>query len=1417
MATQDGTLDGGPAQTDGQPTGNPYIDALIWGAEWDISVEPITYYFEGASKDTQAFSASEKAAFVQIISNFEAVCKVTFTEVFTEAASDITWVKIPNDPDFVAYHDVPDELFPDPLYGIFTTSDGGWSNVDEQGSYFYNIVQHEIGHGLGLAHSHDGGEQDDATTFPGVTKNAGSDKGDYGLNQGIWTVMSYNSGWDQAPGVNAYGSGPSYGWAGTLMAFDIAALQYLYGVNNTYKTGDDDYALPTANTKGTFWSCIWDAGGIDTISNEGNSGAAIINLNDAPLIGPNAGGYVSRVAGIKGGFTIANGAMVENGIGGDGNDYIVGNEFDNVLDGGIGIDTVSYELATANVTVDLNIQDGVTQQDTVGAGKDTLSGFENLVGSGFDDTLAGDGNANKIDAGAGADFVTGGAKNDALDGGAGIDTLDYGYLTAGNDLVVTLGAFTKSSGAVAQTLTSGVAGDIDTIRNFENVTGGQGNDKFTGNTGINILSGGDGDDLLTGGLGSDTIDGGSEGPLGDTASFAGITSAITASLTSGDGTATYKNGLVVETDDLFDIENLIGGSGTDKLTGDIADNFIEGGLGNDTLDGDAEGAGGDTVSFASATAAVTFSLAAQSNLIAQKTGGAGTDIIFNFENILGGKSNDKLTGDANKNKIDGGAGNDLIEGDDDADRLFGGFGIDTISYALSMIAVVIFLLEQGTFDINGDAIDGTAQTGGHANGDLLWGFENVTGSASDDTLEGDGFANTILGGAGGDIISGRGGKDILDGGVGIDTVDFSYLGAGQNLVLTLGALTVSTGVVAKTSTSGIAGDVDGVANFENAVGGDGNDKLTGNAGANTIEGGGGDDRLSGMAGNDTLDGGDGNDVLEGGAGDDTLDGGADSDTASYATATVGVSVDLTQQGAAQNTVGAGNDTLNDIENLIGSKKNDTLTGDGNDNTIEGGLGDDTLSGGANTAAGDTLSYAAATAAVTFNLALQGGQQSTGGGGKDTATGFENLIGGKGNDKLTGDAAANIIKGGAGNDTINAGDGSDTIIIAGAEAVGDIINGGADTDTIEVTGTLALTLANFNAGTAGIETWLGNGKGIIGTTAANVLDFSALTTVSGILSVDGGSGNDTITGTLEDDLIFGGTGNDIIQGGAGQDEMHGGAGVDTLSYEASSVGVTVSIGGGFGDVVGGAGGDAAFDSGTGFENIIGGSGNDGFDGNSLANVIDGRGGNDDLWGFAGADKLIGGAGDDTLHGNDGADTLTGGDDNDILEGGAAADKLAGGDGIDTADYSGSGLGITIDLTKATAQKGGDAAGDLLSGIENIIGSVQSDKITGDANNNRIEGGAEDDTLDGGLGNDTFVYADTVGQDQIYNFQGGAGAGDIIEIDAALTTEFNDFAEFQAAWSEFPSIGVFINLGGGETILIRNQVIADLHQDDFILTF
>ncbi|WP_233721024.1 retention module-containing protein [Aeromonas sp. ASNIH5] len=141
------------------------------------------------------------------------------------------------------------------------------------------------------------------------------------------------------------------------------------------------------------------------------------------------------------------------------------------------------------------------------------------------------------------------------------------------------------------------------------------------------------------------------------------------------------------------------------------------------------------------------------------------------------------------------------------------------------------------------------------------------------------------------------------------------------------------------------------------IGGSGNDRLNGNAG---------NDILLGGLGNDTLNGGEGNDLLIGGAGNDTLNGGNGNDTASYFDSSAGVTV--TVNGANQNTGGAGTDSLSNMENLVGSMFNDSLTGDGNANVLSGLAGNDILSGGG----GDDL--------------LIGGTGSdtlTGGAGKDT--------------------------------------------------------------------------------------------------------------------------------------------------------------------------------------------------------------------------------------------------------------------------------------------------------------------------------------------------------------------------------------------------------------------------------------------------
>ncbi|UUT14218.1 retention module-containing protein [Pseudomonas zeae] len=161
----------------------------------------------------------------------------------------------------------------------------------------------------------------------------------------------------------------------------------------------------------------------------------------------------------------------------------------------------------------------------------------------------------------------------------------------------------------------------------------------------------------------------------------------------------------------------------------------------------------------------------------------------------------------------------------------------------------------------------------------------------------------------------------------------------------------------------------------------GDDVLVAGTGDNILNAGDGNDVLTAGSGNNELHGGAGNDLLYSGPGNDLLDGGTGIDTASYAHATAGVTVNLGLLGA-QNTVGAGTDTLTGIENLVGSNFNDTLTGDNNNNVINGGLGNDILNGGG----GDDLL-----------IGGMGNNTMTGGAGADT---FQWLKGNSGHDLIT---------------------------------------------------------------------------------------------------------------------------------------------------------------------------------------------------------------------------------------------------------------------------------------------------------------------------------------------------------------------------------------------------------------------------------
>jgi Ca2+-binding RTX toxin-like protein/murein DD-endopeptidase MepM/ murein hydrolase activator NlpD/uncharacterized protein YcfL len=378
----------------------------------------------------------------------------------------------------------------------------------------------------------------------------------------------------------------------------------------------------------------------------------------------------------------------------------------------------------------------------------------------------------------------------------------------------------------------------------------------------------------------------------------------------------------------------------DVLFGLGGNDTLIGGPGNDILDG---GDGSDTADYSDAPGRVVVDLAITAP---QNTLGGERDTLISIENLVGTGFNDTLRGDANDNQLRGAAGNDIIEGRDGNDTLDGGAGNDTAEYRSAGAGVRVSLLQQSA-----------PQDTLGAGFDTLINFENLTGSAFDDTLIGDGQNNILMGLAGNDILEGGAGNDLLDGGEGIDLASYAGAPSAVKVYLNSASATLSAGT-------------DYFVSIEGFVGSDHNDTLVGNAAANVLRGGAGNDRLFGLEGDD---------ILRGGPGDDILYGDAGNDTADYSDATVTVRAVLGVN-ATVSTINFGRDRYFDIENLAGGSARDYLTGDGNANIIWGNGGNDIIDGG---------------------------------GGNDT------LLGGEGNDDITGGLGADLIDLGpaAGNDII----------------------------------------------------------------------------------------------------------------------------------------------------------------------------------------------------------------------------------------------------------------------------------------------------------------------------------------------------------------------------------------------------------------
>ncbi len=832
-------------------------------------------------------------------------------------------------------------------------------------------------------------------------------------------------------------------------------------------------------------------------------------------------------------------------------------------------------------------------------------------------------------------------------------------------------------------------------------------------------------------------------------------------LTLNGSTAANANWTSGVYDTFRNVENVIGSTDADTITGDGLNNYLGGAGGNDILSGAAGddtldgGIGADTMT--GGVGDDTFFVDDAGDIVIDRASNSGIDLVFSsvtfsaagtnqdgIENIVltgaatinatGNGLDNILIGNSANNVLDSGAGNDSVDGGAGADTMIGGTGNDTY-YVDDVGDVVIdrasspgtdLVFSSVTFSAAGTNQDGIENI-------TLTGTSNVnaTGNALDNTLTGNSAANTLIGAFGNDQLFGNGGTDALDGGDGNDTLDGGSGadsmtgGAGNDTffvddagdVVIDRATELGTDLVFSSITFSAAGtDQDGIENI--TLTGTAAINATGNALANVITGNSGDN------------------VIDGGTGADTMTGGAGSDT--YTVDNVGdVVIDLAADAGTDLVFSSVNFSATDanqsgIENI-------TLTGTAAINATGNGL--------ANVLTGNSAANV-----------LSGGE------GNDT------LIGGLGNDALTGGLGADVF----------VYDGYDTTV-AQADVITDFSIAGGDRIDLGPTGpasfeALAQYLLRSNGTGDAVLSGLWDSSGqtltLSGVSAFSLTPDQFVFDTSGTPRIVVGTSNaDLIFGGFGDDSLTGGDGNDVLVGDHGADTMTGGAGNDT--YEVDNVGdIVIERASDPGtDLVNAT---ASFDaSGTnqdGIENIIlrgtaainatGNALNNGIWGNDAANTLLGNGGNDRLFGYGGDDILTTGAGNDTLNGGTGTDTMTGGAGNDTYEVDNAGDiviERASDLGTDlvnaTASFDASGTnqdGIENIILRGTAAInatgnalnngiwGNDAANTLLGngGNDRLFGNGGDDILTTGAGNDTLNGGTGTDTMTGGAGNDTY---------------------------------------------------------------------------------
>src|SRR5450830_681316 len=1068
-----------------------------------------------------------------------------------------------------------------------------------------------------------------------------------------------------------------------------------------------------------------------------SGGSDTVSYATSPVANDGTGVTVNLTTGVGAGGSAAGDTYVhiQNVIGSVGNDTFVDNIDANSFDGGSGgQDTVSYANSAVGVSVNFVSGRGVGGD----AEGDTYNRIQNVIGSAYDDVFIAGSDSQSFDGGSGgSDTVNYGASNagvtvnmvtmkgtggyaqnnsyahiqnatgssysDTFISGAGANHFDGGL--AGSDTV----SYALSNTGVTVSLYDGTASggyaQGDTLAHIQNVIGSDFDDTFIASSEVNNFEGG---------LGVNTV------------SYFYATGSVMIDLTNTIGTGTggslYANG-----DSFSHIQNLIGGASDDTFIASSDANKLDGGI--------STSGSHNRISYTASNAGVTVDL--------NYTDGTGTsggyaqgDQLLNIQDLTGSSFDDTFVSNAANNNFDGG----------------GGSLHNRVSYAASTSAVTVDLTQT----------DGGGTSGGYAQGDTLINIQDLTGSQYSDTFVASSAANALNGGVGGsdtvsyarandgigvtvNLVLGTGSNgfaagdtyvniqniigssyndifvasnDInrLDGNGGSDTVNYAASNAG-----------VTVDLVAGTGTGGYA-QGDTYINIQNVVGSAADDVFVASAAANTFDGGIstaashnrvsyvnstvaetvnlvtglGTGGLGSFANGDTyvniqdVTGGSGDDTFVANSASNNFDGGVSTATSnnrvSYANSTVSETVNLfTGQGTGGAGSYAAGDTYVNIQDVTGGSADDLFVASAAANKFDGSTSTATSH--------NRVSYVNSTTAETINLFT--GQGSGGAGSLangDTYANIQDVTGGSGDDTFIASAAANNFDGGGGSDTVSFAASTVAVTVdlsTGAAGVGGLADGDTFTNIENVIGGSAGdTLTAANVGKT-VLTGGGGGDTLKGTAANHANTYASYSTSGGAVTVDlnftdgtGTSGNDATGDKLSlIDNLTGSAFNDTFVANNVANIFDGGAGLDTVSYARSNAGVTVNLSSG----AAGLGGYAAGDTYANMENIIG---------SAFADVLTGAN--------AGVTVLTGLAGGDTLFGTAANHANT------------------------YASYAGSASGVTVDLnyTDGTGTSGGDAAGDKLSLIDNLIGSSFSDTFVANNIANSFDGGAG--------GSDTVSY-------------------------------------------------------------------------------